>query len=134
MKYLIDSNVLLEAALQRQHWRQAAEFLAKCAPADLAIADFSLHALGFYLVRRTPEVFDSIITDVLSRGIAVLRIDPAQLQVVTTCAKQHGLDFDDAFVYTVAEFHNLVIVSFDADFDRTPRRRSTPGAILAQPS
>lgn len=43
----------------------------------------------------------------------------------------YNLDFDDAYQYTIAEQYDLVIVSFDHDFDRTDRGRSTPNAILA---
>lgn len=37
---------------------------------------------------------------------------------------------DDAYQYVTADKHNLVIVSFDADFDRTERGRKTPQAVL----
>jgi predicted nucleic acid-binding protein len=60
-----------------------------------------------------------------------LRIEPAQLTTVTQNARQYRLDFDDAFVYTVAAAHGLTIVNFDSDFDRTPRGRKTPGDALA---
>jgi predicted nucleic acid-binding protein len=40
------------------------------------------------------------------------------------------LDFDDAYQYVAADKHNLVIVSFDGDFDRTERGRKTPQAVL----
>ncbi len=31
------------------------------------------------------------------------------------------LDFDDAYHYLTAEIHDLQVVSFDTDFDRTTR-------------
>ena len=40
------------------------------------------------------------------------------------------LDFDDAFNYVIAEKRDLVIVSFDKDYDRTPRGRKTPAQVL----
>jgi hypothetical protein len=58
VKYLIDSNVLLEAFLRRAQWQEAVDFLARVKPIDAAVADFSLYAMGFYLVRKTPELFD----------------------------------------------------------------------------
>lgn len=130
MKYLIDTNVFLEAFLRRTHWEESATFFAKVKPADVAVADFSLHSMGFYLCRRTPESFEAIVNDVVSRNAAVLRLMPSQLLLVTRNIALHRLDFDDAFVYTVAEIHDLQIVSFDTDFDRTPRGRKTPGAVL----
>ena len=38
----------------------------------------------------------------------------------------YHLDFDDAYQYTAADEHGLVLVSFDTDFDRTPLQRMTP--------
>ena len=43
-----------------------------------------------------------------------------------------GLDFDDAYQYVAAETHNLTLVSFDADFDRTERGRKTPADVLKE--
>ncbi len=40
------------------------------------------------------------------------------------------MDFDDAYQYAAVEKHQLVIVSFDGDFDRTERGRKTPAEIL----
>jgi len=44
--------------------------------------------------------------------------------------ERYHLDFDDAYQYTVAEKHDLTIVSFDHDFDQTERGRKTPGEVL----
>jgi len=44
--------------------------------------------------------------------------------------KKFGLDFDDAYQYTIAEKYNLQIISFDRDFDRTERKRKDPLDIL----
>jgi uncharacterized protein len=40
------------------------------------------------------------------------------------------LDFDDAYQYVIAERENAVMVSFDKDFDATPRGRQTPSQVL----
>ena len=37
---------------------------------------------------------------------------------------------DDAYQYVAAEKHDLIIVSFDKDFDRTTRGRKTPAEII----
>ena len=131
MSYLVDTNVWLEAALRRQHWESARKFLGSVSARELAISTFTLHSLGFFLTPRTPDVFDSLVADVVNRGVPVLDIAPASLNRVTRAARDLGLDFDDAFVYTVAEAHNLTIVSFDSDFDRSPRGRMTPEQVLA---
>lgn len=49
---------------------------------------------------------------------------------IAKVAQQFRLDFDDAYQYVAAEKHDLVIVSFDSDFDRTERRRLMPDQAL----
>ncbi len=46
--------------------------------------------------------------------------------------EQFGLDFDDAYQYTVAEREDISIVSFDKHFDRTDRGRITPEQLLTE--
>ncbi|MBN2466385.1 PIN domain-containing protein [candidate division WOR-3 bacterium] len=47
--------------------------------------------------------------------------------------KRFKLDIDDAYQYVAAKRHDLTLVSFDADFDRTDRGRKTPADILGEP-
>ena len=68
MAYLVDTNVLLETALRRQNWESSQNFLAGVSPRELAISTFTLHSLGFFLIRCTPDVFDSIVADVVRGG------------------------------------------------------------------
>ena len=127
MKYLIDTNVLLEVALQRTRSREASDFLRGTPTVQMAVAEFSLFSVGFYLW-KTPDTFDALVRDVHSKNLPLLHLEPVQLPLVTKLGKMHQLSFDDAVIYTIAELHNLEIVSFDADFDRTPRRRIVPTA------
>jgi hypothetical protein len=46
--------------------------------------------------------------------------------------KQYHLDFGKAFQYFTAERNKLRIGCFDADFDRAPERRLTPGQALEE--
>ncbi|MCX7855996.1 MAG: hypothetical protein N2556_08525 [Anaerolineae bacterium] len=46
--------------------------------------------------------------------------------------QRFGLDFDDAYQYVAAEKYGLTLVSLDADFDRTPLGRRTPGQVLRE--
>jgi len=55
------------------------------------------------------------------------------MAAVAESARRFGFDFDDAYQYVAAEKHNLILVSFDADFDRTKRGRRTPADILGEP-
>ena len=45
-------------------------------------------------------------------------------------AQQFKLDFDDAYQYVSADKYNLIIVSFDSDFDHTSRGRKLPTEIM----
>lgn len=48
---------------------------------------------------------------------------------VERVAEAFGLDFDDAYQYVVAEKFDLMLVSFDTDFDRTDKKRIIPGRM-----
>jgi len=99
---------------------------------ELAISEFSVYSIGIALVRNGLEdAFVQFLSDSLE-GTALNRvqIDTADLKKIIAVRKRFGFDFDDAYQYVVAEKHDLTLVSFDADFDRTERGRATPGQIL----
>ncbi len=76
------------------------------------------------------DIFLRAVKDLLfTGGMTLLRLIPSDLADVARRAKQFGLDFDDAYQYVAADKHNLVIVSFDADFDRTERGRKQPHQV-----
>ncbi|HEV2293127.1 MAG TPA: PIN domain-containing protein [Tepidisphaeraceae bacterium] len=127
MKYLIDTNVVLEVALQRTRWREASDFLRNTPLSEWGVAEFSLFSMGFYLW-KTPATYDQIVGDLVSRNASMLRLDPSDLHAATRVGKLHQLSFDDAVIYAVAELRDLTIISFDSDFDRTPRARFVPGS------
>jgi uncharacterized protein len=58
-------------------------------------------------------------------------LDTIDLKQLLTIRRRFRLDFDDAYQYVAAEKHNLTLVSFDSDFDRTARGRKTPDALLS---
>lgn len=44
---------------------------------------------------------------------------------------QHqNLDYDDDYQYVIVERYDLVLVSFDTDFDCTERGKQTPAQVL----
>jgi predicted nucleic acid-binding protein len=67
-------------------------------------------------------------------GVGLASLAPAALQQIFPIMAQYRLDFDDGYQYVVAEQENVIIVSFDSDFDRTPRGRQTPVQILSSPA
>ena len=49
---------------------------------------------------------------------------------VSEVAQAFGLDFDDSYQYVAAEKFTLELLSFDRDFDRTPRGRKTLEEVM----
>lgn len=102
--------------------------------AQLAVSEFSVYSIGIALANNNLEAaFVRFVEDTLE-GTALnrLRLDTAGLKEIVNVRKAFGLDFDDAYQYVAAETHNLTIVSFDADFDRTKRGRKAPADVLKE--
>lgn len=64
----------------------------------------------------------------------MIALDASQRLQLVEYATLYRLDYDDAYQYTVAELYDLVIVSYDKDFDQPPRGRREPGDLLQQAS
>ena len=94
----------------------------------MALTEFTLCSLGIILTRlKKDEVFADFLSDTVEgAGVTCFRLTPADLHRVINVRKRFKLDFDDAYQYAAAERHGLTLVSFDKDFDRTPRGRKTP--------
>ena len=60
----------------------------------------------------------------------MLTIPIGEIARISENAKRFKLDFDDAYQYSIAERHDLTMVSFDTDLDRTERKRKTPLELL----
>lgn len=135
MTYLLDSNVWLELLFEHDLAEDVRRFLKTVPMAQIAISEFSLYSIGIALVRSGLELaFVQFVSDALEgTALARIRLDTADLKEVMHVRKRFRLDFDDAYQYVVAEKHDLTLVSFDADFDRTDRGRKTPADILGEP-
>jgi predicted nucleic acid-binding protein len=130
--YLIDTNILLEILLKQPQAVSARRFLNSAQPQTLYLSDFALYSIGIRLIRiKRSETYNRLVNDlVVSGGVQVIRLEPADLSALTRAAKKYRLDFDDAYQYVLAEKHDLIIISFDAHFDSTPRGRKRPADIL----
>lgn len=132
MKYLIDANVWLEAMTAGAHWEAARDVIQKAPVGMLATTDFTLHTIGLIVSPRDPAMFSAFLDDLIRRRVFTLHLTPTDLYVVLDRMASADLDFDDAFQYLAAERNDLRIVSFDSDFDRTPRGRLTPAQAIAE--
>jgi predicted nucleic acid-binding protein len=92
------------------------------------VSDFAVHSIGLLLFRRElPETFREFLFDVIeASGIAVVGLTAQELKDLPAVASTHGLDFDDAYQFSLAEKYDLEIVSFDKDFDRTAAAEKLP--------
>ena len=131
MRFLVDTNIFLEVLLNQQSAREARSFLQKSDVHELFISDFSLHSIALILLRRRAfDLLERFLADTVRSGsVSVLAVSPGDLTQVLAAARHHGLDFDDAYQYVLAVQHELPLISFDADFDRTPLGRQRPDEI-----
>ena len=132
MRLLIDTNIVLEIILEQERAREARSLLSLTEEHVFFLSDFSLHSVGVLLFRRRQQkTYWDIIEDlVFNGGMAVISLSVDEMESVVKVAERFELDFDDAYQYVAAEKHQLAVVSFDGDFDRTERGRQTPGAIM----
>jgi predicted nucleic acid-binding protein len=133
MRLLIDTNIFLEIVLDQNRAIEASSLLRSATEHELFMSDFSLHSMGVFLVRRRQiEAFREFLSDViLELGVNVKRLDEGDMSQLCDVVGRFGLDFDDAYQYVAAQKFDLVLVSFDGDFDKTDRGRMVPSEVLA---
>lgn len=130
--YLLDTNIWLERLLGQAQSVTVGQLLARLPTDQMLMSDFTLHSLGVILHRLGYRaVFTVFVQDVLIDGGVVLSsLPPASMAQVVASMDRFGLDFDDAYQYTVAEREQAEIVSFDTHFEQTERGRLTPAQVL----
>lgn len=117
MSFLVDTNVFLEILLNQPGRAKCEEFLRQNTGA-LAIADFSLHSIGVIALRRQQaKLFANFLKDSLP-NLELLHLDRIGYPAVVSAVQQFGLDFDDAYQFTIAKAHGLAIVTQDHHFER----------------
>lgn len=127
---LIDTNIFVELLLQQNRAAEVRTFFAQMDLAALNVTDFSIHSVGVILLRqKRGDLIERFVNDMIP--LNVITLDWRRLAQIAATAAAHRLDFDDAYQSLAAELFDLQVVSFDADFDRTPRGRKTPAQILA---
>ena len=129
--YLVDTNIFLETLLDQDKSAEVQSFLRSIDLNIIFMTDFSLYSIGITLFRlKKFALFISFLEDIVVDGIDILSLDPEDLKTLDQSVQQFSLDFDDAYQYAVAEKHDLQLVSFDRDFDRTERKRKEPAEVL----
>lgn len=133
MRYLVDTNIWLEVLLDQEKSEVASNFLENINSDLLAISDFSLHSILLILAKF--KKFDQAILfleDLINSEVIILSVYPKDMKKVIEVIKEYNLDFDDAYQYFLAKNYNLILVSFDKDFDKTNIYRKTPEDITKE--
>jgi predicted nucleic acid-binding protein len=131
MRLLIDTNIFLEIILEQVKPDEAKSLLAAAGEHELFVSDYSPHSVGLLLLRRKQhDIFQRFLRDITTNaGVTIVSASVDDMDTIIDVAKRYNLDFDDAYQYGAAEKHDLTLVSFDSDFDRTERGRKTPSQI-----
>lgn len=129
--YLLDTNIFLELLLDQEEAGSVRTLFSTKSPADLAISDLAFHSIGIILYqKKSPRLFTDFVRDIFGEGgIAIIGLVPEDMNRVEEVAQTSGLDFDDSYQYVVAEKYDLTLVSFDAHFDSTERKRIVPASV-----
>ena len=130
--YLVDSNVWLERLLDQEKSKEVGRFLSGVASDQLFITDFAFHSIAVIMDRlKQIDALLQFVKDVFVDGsVSVIHLSPENTRYIARIMTQYSMDFDDAYQYAAAEKHNLIIVSFDGDFDRTDLGRKCPDEVL----
>jgi predicted nucleic acid-binding protein len=131
--YLIDTNVWLERLLDQARTEEVKQFFDRITSDQFFLTDFSFLSIGVILNRLNHrEGLLRFVQDAFVDGLVqLIHLNPDDTKRQVEVIEQLGLDFDDAYQDVAAEKYKLIVVSFDADFDRTEKGRSTPAEILA---
>ncbi len=128
--YLADTNIFLEALLEQNRAAEVHLFFQSTDLDQICMTDLSLYSIGIILFRLKKFVlFISFLNDMVIDGIGILSLKPTELQTLDLVVPKFNLDFDDAYQYAVAKKHNLQLISFDTDFDKTDLKRKTPAEV-----
>ena len=131
--YLLDTSVILELLLDQEKADDVERLLRETRAARLHLSEFTLYSLGIVLMRRRKhDTFLQALDELLAAAVVrLIRLTVRDMKAIADASRNYNLDFDDAYQYVAAEKRNLTIVSFDKDFDHTPRGRKTPAEVIS---
>jgi len=134
VRYLVDTNIWLERLLDQEKSKIVSLFLDKISLDDLFVSDFAIHSIGVILSRyKKLDVFEKFLDDLFVNGqIEQLSLNSGDLLNVISNIQKYNLDFDDAYQLSVSQKYDLVIVTFDKDFNAIGIRKNTPEEIIQE--
>ncbi|HPC60278.1 MAG TPA: PIN domain-containing protein [Verrucomicrobiota bacterium] len=117
MNFLVDTNIFLEILLGQPNKGRCKSFLQENT-ARCAISDFAAHSIGVICYRsRRQQVYQAFLSDIFP-ATTLLHLDKQGYAAVLQSHQRYGLDFDDAYHFTLARSCGLTLVTQDSDFDR----------------
>ena len=134
VKYLVDTNVWLERLLDQEKSAVASRFFDLIPTDNLFVSDFSIHSIGVILSRlKKFDVLKKFINDLFVNGrLEQLSLDSVELLDVVANIQKFRLDFDDSYQFCIAQKYDLIIITFDKDFDVKGIKKNTPDEIINQ--
>jgi predicted nucleic acid-binding protein len=129
----LDTNILLEIALDQAKSHDAQLFIASAPAGSLNLSDLAFFSIGIKLFREArPNRFHELLEDVfVTEVIDVISLPMKERLHLAGDMTAHRLDFDDAYQFRCASHFGFSLVTFDADFNRTPLKCLTPAQALA---
>jgi predicted nucleic acid-binding protein len=117
MNYLVDTNIFLEILLNQPGRKKCEAFLQDERGAAW-MSDFTLHSIGVLPFRqKRAELFNKFAADTLSQ-FTILSMSVTGYSKLDEINRRSGLDFDDAYQFSVALENKLAIATQDKDFQR----------------
>lgn len=134
--YLVDTNEWLERLLDQTSSEEVGEFLDNTPSEHLFMTDFAYHLIGVVMTRlnRADGLLRFVQDAFMPGDVGLIRLEPEDMEGLVGVIRRLDLHFEDAYQYAAAEKHQMAIVSFDGDFDRTERGRKSPAKALSSPS
>lgn len=114
---LVDTNIFLEILLEQDKKEDCKKFLETNAT-KLTITDFSLHSIGVILFKYHKEdIFQEFVEDIMP-NVSLVSLPIDLYEEIIAARKELNLDFDDAYQYITAKYHNLQVATMDKDFEK----------------
>ena len=134
VKFLVDTNIILEVLLGQQHEEEGKDFFRKFGDSEFYITDFALHSIGVILFHEDDkEGFNKFCRDMIMEGpLVVINLSEYEIPELSDIAEENQMDFDDAYQYKMAKKSGLTILTYDSDFEAAPINFKTPAEILRQ--
>jgi len=115
MTYLFDTNIFLEILLDQDKKNEAKKIISANID-QLFISDFSLHSIGFILIKQKKfQIFTAFWNDLIP-NITVLSLPKDKYSNLNIFAERYAMDFDDSYQVMVVKEYNLNIITMDKDF------------------